>query len=92
MPGYPARTATNSAVARPSVNQENVRITQATAVRLIGPMAYSGHLGVLDRLHASTTVVSTALAAGLWAWRPLTFRLFRRGVESGLPAPPRDEV
>ena len=38
---------------------------ESTAGRLSRPDDSSGHLGVQDRPHVSTTVVSTALAAGL---------------------------
>ena len=37
---------------------------ESTAVRLIRPDDLLGHLGVQDRPHLSTAVVSTALAAG----------------------------
>ena len=47
---------------------------ESTTVRLIRPDDLLGHLGVQDRPHVSTTVVSTALAAGLCIRRPLTFR------------------
>jgi len=38
---------------------------ESTTVRLIRPDDPLGHLGVQDRPHVSTTVVSTTLAAGL---------------------------
>jgi hypothetical protein len=38
---------------------------ESTAVRLIRPDDLLWHLGVQDRPHVSTTVVSMALAAGL---------------------------
>ena len=56
---------------------------ESTTVRLIRPDDLLGHLGVQDRPHVSTAVVSTALAAGLCIRRPLTFRF--RGGESSLP-------
>ena len=54
---------------------------ESIVVRLIRPDDLAGYLGVQDRPHVSTTVVSTALAAGLCTLRPLTFRF--RGGESG---------
>lgn len=57
---------------------------ESTAVRLISLNDLLGHLGVQDRPHVSTTVVSTALAAGLYIRWPLTSRL--QGGESS----PRD--
>jgi hypothetical protein len=48
--------------------------TRVTAVRLIRPDDLLRRLGVQDRPHESTTVVSTALATGLCTRRPLTFR------------------
>jgi hypothetical protein len=54
---------------------------KSTAVRLIRPDDLPGHLGAQDRPHVSTTVVSTALAAGLCIRDPLTFRPSRRGVK-----------
>ena len=64
---------------------------ESTAVRLIRPDDLLGHLGVQDRPYVSTTVVSTALAAG--SLYPVTadLPLPRRGVGSGLPTP-EDEV
>ena len=47
----------------------------STIVRLIRPDDLLGHLGGQDRLHVSTAVVSTALAAGLCIWWSPTFRL-----------------
>ena len=41
------------------------RPRESTAVRLIRPDDLLGHLGVQDRPHVSTAVVSTALAAGV---------------------------
>jgi hypothetical protein len=46
-----------------------------------------GGLGVQERPHVSATVVSTALATGLYVQR-LDLPLLKRGVESGLPTPP----
>ena len=51
----------------------------STRVRLIRPDDLFGHLGVQDRPHVSTTVVSTALAAGSLSGDPI-FR--SRGGES----------
>jgi hypothetical protein len=53
---------------------------ESTAVPLIRPDGLLGHLGVQGRPQVSTTVVSTALAAGCYIWRLLTFR--SRGGES----------
>ncbi len=39
---------------------------ESTAGHLIRPDDLFGHLGVRDRLHVSTTVVSAALATGLY--------------------------
>jgi hypothetical protein len=43
---------------------------ESTAVRLIRLNDLLGHLGVQDRPHVSTTVVSIALAAGLYIRGP----------------------
>ena len=54
---------------------------ESTTVRPIRPDELLGHLGVQDRPHVSTSVVSAVLASGLCIRRPLTF-LSRSG-ESG---------
>ena len=53
---------------------------ESTAGHLIRPDDLLGHLGVRERPHASTTVVSTALATGPYVQR-LDLPLSKRGVE-----------
>jgi hypothetical protein len=53
---------------------ERPRPHESTTVRLIRPGDLLGHLGVQDRPHVSTAVVSIALAAGPLHLVTLTFR------------------
>jgi hypothetical protein len=62
---------------------------ESTTVHLIRPDDPLGQLGIQGRPHVSTTVVSTALAAGLYV-QPLDLPLLRRGVESRPSMPPED--